>query len=307
MVQLNRYDPNTAISNNLVLNALNQNALPSVLLQTCNRLELYSGDGQIERPVVEHLFRVVTGLQSGLIGETGIQFQVKTAYLRALEQKKTSPSLNRLFQAALNVGKIVRTATGISIGAMSHSQAVVKLLHQKLPEFTHRQITVLGVHRMNHNLLHHLKRAGAHTIYIGNRTFHHAHEMAQKYDATAFDYTMLKSRLAQTDVLISATAAPHHIVTAKNFPLEKPMMIFDLAVPSDVDPALSLLPGVTLYQVSDVEAAIEQNLKKRQTALVQAEALVQEETARFMENEIRRLQFIQLPTANLNPQLKQCP
>jgi glutamyl-tRNA reductase len=250
---------------------------------------LYSGDGNIEEGLVRHLYRVVSGLESGLVGETSIQGQVKSAYLLACGLHKLSGSIHKLFQSALRVGKLVRTQTGLSRGAMSHSQAVVDIMRQRLSQFSDLNITILGVHNMNGNLLHHLTRRGAKTVFVGNRTFHKASELASKYNVSAFDFSMLESRLKETDVLISATSAPHAMITSKIFPANKPMMIFDLAMPHDVESEIGLLPGVDLYNVTQIESAVEQNLLRRQAAIGAAELLVEEQIQEFMVYQTKRL------------------
>jgi glutamyl-tRNA reductase len=264
------------------------------LIRTCNRLEIYKGDGHVDESIVRHLFRVVSGLESGLIGETSIQNQVKNAYLHAANTHKLSSSLHRLFQNGLKVGKLIRSQTGISRGAMSHSQATVNILRQQLPEFRNANITVLGVHNMNGNLLHHLTRSGASTIFVGNRTYHLAAELADKYGAQAFDFSKLSQRLQNTDVLITATSAPHYVIKKKHFPQNKSMLIFDLAVPNDVDPSIGELQGVKLYNVKTIEKTVEQNIKLRQKALVQASEIVETQVGLFMEDQKRRTEVQQI-------------
>lgn len=210
----------------------------------------------------------------------------------ACRQSRLDASLHKLFQTALRVGKLIRTCTGISKGAMSHSHATVELLRKKIVSLSDVSITILGVHNMNGNLLHHLTRVGASAVFVGNRTFRKASELAAKYNATAFDFSMLESRLKETDVLVSATSAPHCVVTLKRFPVLRPMMIFDLAVPFDVDPEIGLLPDVELYNVWQVESAVEQNLLLRRNAISAAEALVEEQVKAFMIYQQKRLRSV---------------
>ncbi len=259
-----------------------------VLLRTCNRVEFYIGNGSVDEEVVRHLFRVVSGLESGLIGETSIQGQVKNAYTTACLHQKSDASIHRLFQAALRVGKLVRSSTGLSRGAMSHSQATVELLRQQIDNLSDLSITILGVHNMNSNLLHHLTRVGASSVFVGNRTFNKASELAARYNAQAFDFSMLAKRLSETDVLVTATSAPHYVVSLEKFPLNRPMLIFDLAVPFDVDPEIGQLPGVELFNIRKVELAVEQNLELRKAAIGKAESLVEEQVMAFMASQEKR-------------------
>ena len=104
---------------------------PSVLLQTCNRVELYYGDGDVPDAVARHLFRVVCGLESAIIGERAIQGQVKEAYVTARDSgNKLSAGLHKLFECALQIGKKVRTETQISQGAVSHSLAAIEIIER---------------------------------------------------------------------------------------------------------------------------------------------------------------------------------
>lgn len=284
MVQLVRYDKHTPLADRERLIAeYGDGPFVGVRLQTCNRLEFYSGHGPVDPAHAEHLFRVVAGLESGLVGDSSIQGQVKRAYTESTGQNKLSPSLHKLFQTALFVGKRVRTETGISRGAVSHSQTVYRLLRELLPSFHGARITLIGVHHINENIVRYLVKNGASSIFVGNRSFDRAKVLADKYGATAFDFTQIEAHLQQTDVLISATAAPHLVVKADRFPKDKPMIVFDLAVPRDVDPAIGLLPEVRLFNVGDLETHIDQNLERRHEAIQKAELIVKEEVGRFCE------------------------
>ena len=113
-----------------------------VLLQTCNRVEWYRGNGPISDGIAKHLFRVVSGLESSIVGETAIVNQVKLAYREAAERNALDKSLHKLFQTAFFVGKLVRKETRISEGAMSHSQAVVQMLLNRVDSLQNLNITV---------------------------------------------------------------------------------------------------------------------------------------------------------------------
>ena len=152
-----------------------------ILLNTCNRVEWYSGKGSIPGDVALHLFRVVSGLESVIIGETAIVNQVKTAYMEAVKHTLLDKNLHKLFQTALFVGKRVRRETGISRGAMSHSQAAVNLLFQKIENPEKLNITVIGVNALNEKIIRFLVNKGAKTIFIGNRTYDKAKILAEKY------------------------------------------------------------------------------------------------------------------------------
>ncbi|MCP3660472.1 MAG: glutamyl-tRNA reductase [Bacteroidetes bacterium] len=253
----------------------------SVLLETCNRIEVYYGSGAISPEISSHLFRVVSGLESKLIGENAIQKQVKEAYLIATEKNNLSKSLHLLFQTALNVGKKVRTQTSISKGAISHASAVIRILSNKDLNFSQSVITIIGVNNINHNLIKYLVKKGAKTIFIGNRTYEKAKTLAEKYQCEVFKLDSLKAILPKTDVLISATSAPHLILKSTDFPNNKIMDIFDLAVPRDIDPQIVLMNKVTLLNIEQIEDMVNQNLDKRKQEIIRAEKIIAQEVKNF--------------------------
>ena len=252
-----------------------------VLLQTCNRVEWYHGEGNVSNQVANHLFRVVSGLESSIVGETAIVNQVKTAYREASERNVLNKSLHKLFQTAFFVGKRVRKESRISEGAMSHSQAVVQILLNKVVSLHNLNITVIGANKLNENIIRFLIDKGASTIFIGNRTYEKAINLAIKYDSEALSFDALSRALKTTDVLISATKAPHFILKSEAFPQDKPMYIFDLAVPRDIDPEIGQLSGVDLYDVGMIENAVKKNILIRKDRVSQAEKIIQKEVELF--------------------------
>lgn len=254
----------------------------AVYLKTCNRTEVYSGDGEIPVDIIRHLFRVTTGLESNLIGEKAIQGQVREAY-KLGSKKPLSSSLHKLFQRALYVGKRVRTETGINRGAVSHSQAAVDLLINLDLDLKGSHITLIGAHNMNEKIMLYLKRKGAETIFLGNRTFDKAKDLADKQGSKAFHMDSLEEVLKNTDILITATSAPHHIIHKKNFPLTKDMTIIDLAVPEDVDRDVKELKNVHYIDNRKVEKSVNQNLAQREDEIKKATEIVEDEITLFLD------------------------
>jgi len=244
-----------------------------VLLNTCKRQEFYSASEAKSPKIVRHLFRVVSGLESPFVGDQHIQAQVKNAYLLAAEKYELDSSLHSLFQKALNVGKRVRTETEISQGAVSYAAAVVK----QITDFN-QVITVIGINNITEEIIKYLLRKGTKTVLLGNRTL----AKAQKFACEAFSLDCLKEKLAQTDILITATSAPHLIVKKEAVALDKKMQIFDLAMPPDVDPELGQYPDIQLFSIREIEALVDQNLEKRQAAIQKAEAIIEEELRMFL-------------------------
>lgn len=254
----------------------------TVVLKTCNRSEIYSGSGDIPIDIVRHLFRITTGLESNLVGENAIQGQVKEAYNRAKENNISS-SLHKLFQKALYVGKKVRTETGINRGAVSHSQAAVDLLLKLNLDLENAFITLIGAHNMNDKIIYHLARKGAKTVFLGNRTFNKAKEIAKKYNSGVFHLDSLTSILNKTDILISATSAPHSIINSSNFPKGRQMTIVDLAIPQDISKEIINLDGIKYYNNSGVEDRVNQNLSLRKKEITLASIIVDNEVNDFLK------------------------
>jgi len=254
---------------------------PHVLLQTCDRVELYWGEGSVPAPIAHHLFSVVSGLESSLIGECAIQGQVKKCYQEASEKQTLSSSLHLLFQTALSVGKRVRTDSSISQGAISHSQAVIECLVQEKVPLNNALITLLGVNKLNEDIIKFLQSKGACSIFLGNRYLEKAQELAIKYECKAFPLDQLQPFLDFTDVLITATSAPHLIVRPEHISPHQKILILDLAFPRDVDEAIGLLPNVTLFNLEDIKLRVIQNKEARMNEMETALQIIDEEVEKF--------------------------
>lgn len=254
---------------------------PHVLLQTCDRVELYWGEGSVPAPIAHHLFSVVSGLESSLIGEGAIQGQVKNCYIDSSERFALSSSLHRLFQTALSVGKRVRTDSAISQGAISHSQAVIECLVQEKIPLKNALITLLGVNKLNEDIIKFLHSKGAFSIFLGNRYFERAQVLADKYSCKAFQLDQMQPFLDYTDVLITATSAPHLIVKPEHISPNQKILILDLAFPRDVDERIGLLPNVTLYNLEDIKQRVNQNKEARVKEMEVALQIIDEEVEKF--------------------------
>ena len=264
----------------------------AVLLQTCNRVELYYGEGDVPDDVARHLFRVTAGLESALIGERAVQGQVKESYQVAQRQYRLPAEIHKLFTCALKVGKRVRTETEISQGAVSHSLAAIEIMEQEQVDLTNSRITIIGVNKLTTDILKFLKNKGAQLVFLANRSQIKAHQLADPLGISVYELRDKKQFLAETDILISATSAPHALIHAEDIPAEKTLLAIDLAFPRDIDALVGTLPNVKLYNIRDVEQRVRQNISVRQSEVVRAEAIIEEEITELQDILRRRKQYL---------------
>lgn len=293
----------------------------AVLLSTCNRVELYLAAETPEQcpshhdlvtfianfhgldpsqvfnelfehtgeDFVRHLFTVAASLDSMVVGESQILSQVKQAYELATEKSCVGPLTNAAFQAALRVAKRVATETAIQQKRLSiPSVAVAELASQMFERFDDKQIVVIGAGEMGEETLRYLIDEGAKQISICNRSLARAEELAAKLAGKPEPWNKLHDLLADADLVVSATGATEPIITKADFKaisalrFQKPLMILDLAIPRDFDPAISKFSGVYLYSIDDLAKVCESNRAQRQAEWPKAERIIEEETARFM-------------------------
>jgi glutamyl-tRNA reductase len=255
--------------------------IPHVLLKTCNRTELYWGEGNISEDIIRHIYRVAAGLESSLIGERAIQGQIKNAYAEAIARYKLSSSLNRLFQTAMRTGKRVRTETGIAEGAISHSQVTADILKQRGVDLRTKIIGIIGVNKLTEDILKFLSSRGTVSVLLSNRNIEKAQMMAAKYNGTAVSFEHKASVIGLSDVLICATSAPHTIIKAKDISGDKELLIFDLAFPRDVDDSVRNLKHVDLLNLEDIERFAKANISLRESEIYRAEQIIEEEIGNF--------------------------
>lgn len=263
-----------------------------VRLETCQRDELYCGDGDVTAEAARHLFRVAAGLESPLLGEMAILNQIKHAYEEALGRGKLPAGINRLFQTALHAGHRARTETAISRGAVSYSQVTVDILCREMPDLGEKTVSIIGVNDLTESVLNFLTARGASNLILANRSLDKAVAMADRYGATALPLTEKRRLLGLSDVVISATSAPHTLIHREDYGAgDRRQLLFDLANPQDMEPSVGSLPGKRLYNLRDIERQAEQNLRKRRREAARCEEIIEEEIATLMqwqENRKRR-------------------
>jgi len=237
--------------------------------------------------VVRHLFRVASSLDSMIVGEPQILGQVKRAYTTAREVGALSGELNEVVNQALSVGRRVRRETALGSAAVSVSYAAVELAKKIFGTLEGKTVFVVGAGKMSELSAKHLLEAGARAIFVSNRTYDRAVELAEAFHGTALHFEQLFDHIGQADIVISSTGAPHFIVgkeqaerllaTRKN----RPMFFVDIAVPRDIDPAVNELDNAFVYDIDDLEQVVDANKRQREREAVWAEQIVNEEVQRM--------------------------
>ncbi len=295
----------------------------AVILSTCNRVELYVATTVeprrafaslsdylthchdyrdpltdefytlVEPQSLEHLFRVACGLDSMVLGETEILGQLKKAYDVALGLKSTGPVLNKAFQKAFNVAKHVRTETNIQRGSISVGSVAVDLAEKIFSSLQDRQIMVIGAGDTSEKTARALLSRGAKSIIVSNRSYDRAAALATELGGRAIHFDHWGMEFEPIDIVISSTSAPHYVLDrAKLEELmrarrNRPLLLIDIAVPRDIDPAVNFLDNVYLYNIDDLQTIAEDSLRQRKEEMARCEAIIQEK-ARSLAGAPRR-------------------
>jgi glutamyl-tRNA reductase len=243
---------------------------------------------------VRHLFRVAAGLESLVVGEAQIAGQVKRAYELASQAAAAGPVLHGLFQHARVVAKRVRRETGIARGHASVSSVAVDYVRQVFAHFHDKTVLVIGAGKMGGLTLKHLRALQPHRILVTNRSPDKAIAVAAGCGGEAMPWEKLDDALVRADIVLSTTGAPEPILTRKRFTgvlarrTGGPIVILDIAVPRDFDPAIHDGDRVCLFNIDDLHRIREQVLAERLRHVGPAEAIVEHETARFLAEWTRR-------------------
>lgn len=290
----------------------------ALILQTCNRLEFYlyarkdfdcrtflgellaaCGDGAVEAwrvhsrelggiDAVRHLFEVAAGLDSQMVGENQVLAQVKSAYTESLEARMSRLIFHRLLHNAFRVGKAVRTRTQINCGAVSIGLAAVELIREKV-DLAASTVMILGAGENAELVADYLSKTGVSNLIVANRDVEKARAVARRFGrAEAIGLPQIVSRLADVDVLISSTASPEHVLTRAGVEWSlagrsRPLLIVDIAVPRDIDPAIGDLDCVHLYNIDDLDGQIAANREKRSREVPKAQEIVAEFVSMFAQ------------------------
>jgi len=289
-----------------------------VLLTTCNRVEVYScaekqletGDvadclrvgGELspevelrsfyrhqDRDCARQFFRVTSGLDSMVVGETEILGQTKRAYEMARARGHTGPVLHRLCQRGFRVAKEVRTATEITRGSVSVGSVAVDLAEKIFGDLPGRKVLVLGAGETSEKTLRALSARGVSDLRVSNRSPQRAEELARALDGIAVPFARWLDQCREIDILISSTSSAAQLLTpALIAPIlreraDRPLFVIDIAVPRNVAPALNDIDGVYLYDIDSLQSIADERMEMRRRQFTAAEEIIAQHVARFWE------------------------
>jgi glutamyl-tRNA reductase len=291
--------------------------LENVIVSTCNRTEVYAVVDQLhtgryyikkfladwfQLPIeefspylsiweddgaIEHLFRVTSGLDSMVVGETQILGQMRSSFLQAQGMKTTGTIFNELFKQAVTLAKRAHSETSIGENAVSVSYAAVELAKKIFGDLKECHVLILGAGKMGELALQNLYGNGVGKVTVMNRTFEKAETMAVKYMGQAKPMTDLECVMAEADILISSTGSSQYVITKEMMAkVEKlrhgrPMFMVDIAVPRDLDPEISELESVFLYDIDDLQDIVEANKEERLKEAEKISLMIEEEIVVF--------------------------
>lgn len=283
-----------------------------ILVSTCNRTEIYAtepdarnksltflnaylgvpGDvlsGHLysyeDEPAIKHLFRVTAGLDSMVLGEYEVLGQIGTALETAEKAGMVSLPLRQLFRSAVRTGRLVREKTGVSRNALSVSSVAVELASQAVGSLEVGKLVVIGAGEAGRLVARTARERGALNIAVTSRTIDRATSLAESLGGTPFSLEHLEDELRTASVVIACADAPHCILNREQVAAAMsgrphlPLVVIDIAVPRNVDPSVKEITGVFLYNIDDLEQICERNRKQRESEIVRANEIIEEEEA----------------------------
>jgi glutamyl-tRNA reductase len=240
-----------------------------------------------ESEVVHHLFRVTSSLDSMVVGEPQILGQVKEAYATARAVGAVHSHLDLLVTRAFAVAKRVRSETAVGSSAVSVASVAVELAKKIFGSLQGKHVYLVGAGKMSELAARHLVAHGAESVFVANRTYDRAKELAARFEGQAILFEQLYETCDRADIVITSTGAPHAIFRREHGELflarrkNRPMFFIDIAVPRDVDPAMNRLDGIFVYDIDDLQQAVSSHVADREKEAERAEAIVVAEVRRF--------------------------
>jgi glutamyl-tRNA reductase len=222
-----------------------------------------------------------------IVGEAEIQGQVKRAYELALVEGASGPILNRMFRGALAAGKRARTETAVGRKGVSIPSVAVELAQRNLGDLSERRVLLIGAGETSELTARALAARGSDAVFIANRGYKRAISLAERFGGRAVRIDELPAQLAGADIVVSATNSPHHLIERSELGLimaereGRPLLLIDLAVPRDIDPECREIEGISLYDVDEVQAIVEQNASGREAEARHASGILDSELSRF--------------------------
>lgn len=270
---------------------------------TCNRFELYAVGEDVEKCLrdiakelniedfaevfmdddcLKHILRVAAGIESMIVGEEQILGQVRQCHNLCKQEGMTGEILNRVFSKAVQTGRRVRRETKISKGSVSIGSAAVDVAEKILGSLNGKKVLLVGAGEMGTLVAKAIANRDVKAILIANRTYSRAEELARKIGGIAVRFDRLKEYLRVCDVVISATSAPHTVISREDVEevmmvRDKKLLIIDIALPRDVENSVSTIEGVELLTIDDLRRVSEENLRKRLAEVEKAEKIIEEE------------------------------
>lgn len=285
-----------------------------VILSTCNRSEIYIStkvektQNAIEfvkdfyksffeiaeisnylfiekgKKAIEHLYCVAAGLDSIVLGEDQILGQVSDAHLFAMEFGGSKKILNKMFREAVTTAKEIKESTKMSEVPLSVSYIGVKYLKQEIGNLQGKKALVVGLGEMGRLAFRHLIEEGVSDIYMCNRNHEKVYDLSKEYSAiTPIDYEERYDYLNRVDIVVTATSSPHTVIKSSNIvDLNKQIYMMDLAMPRDIEPEVSQIEGVTLFDIDDLSRISHENEHKREELAKQAMQMVEKKIEEFL-------------------------
>lgn len=248
-----------------------------------------------EDEAIQHLFSVTCGLDSAIVGENEVVHQIKIAWELAREEDSCGPVVNSAFRRALEVGKKVRTETSISKNTLAIGQACIEMAKRHLDDFKNQEILVVGAGEIGEGIAKALSELQAEHIYFANRNLDRAEELADLVNGQSIPFEEIEKTLERVDVLISSTAASSvvlsqsQLIKIMNIRNGRKLLIVDIAVPRDVDPAVAQIENVTLLDIDALWSFHSQtSLTGKEAEIGKAKSIIIEEISRFLEQQSAR-------------------
>lgn len=245
-------------------------------------LYLHVGD-----EAVRHFFRVASSLDSMMVGEPQILGQIKEAYRTATEKKTTHVILNRLLHRSFSVAKRVRTETGIGNHAVSISYAAIELGRKIFGSLENKEVLLVGAGEMAELAVEHLIRNRVGCIFVSNRTFERAVELAGRFNGKALQFDEIPNYLEKIDIVISSTGAPGFIIHHQQIKKimrprrNRPIFFIDIAVPRDIEPNINRINNAYVYDIDDLKEIVDENIEDRNMEALKGERIVDEAVIGF--------------------------